>query len=162
LDFGVAHLIARVDERGEGTVTRLVDPGASGTLSTRTGGGTIRHPGTPAYMSPEQMFGKPIDERSDIYSLGVVLYEMATGHRPYSTEDPLDLVLALSHKLLRPSGAETHLPEAVNDVIGKMLTVELDERYQNALEVEAAFTALIGRDPALAPATQPARVKTWL
>src|SRR5262249_159093 len=81
---------------------------------------------------------------------------------PYSTEDPLDLVLALSHKLLRPSGAETHLPEAVNDVIGKMLTVELDERYQNALEVEAAFTALIGRDPALAPATQPARVKTWL
>jgi len=98
-------------------------------------------------MSPEQMWGKPLDERSDIYSLGLILYEMATGHRPYSTEDPLDVVLALSHKLLRPSGAETHLPEAVNDVIGKMLAVELDQRYQKAADVEAAFAALMAPEP---------------
>jgi hypothetical protein len=103
-------------------------------------------------MSPEQMFGKPIDERSDIYSLGVILYEMATGHRPYSTDDPLDVVLALSHKLLRPSGTETHLPEAVNDVIGKMLAVDLDERYHKALEVEDALAALMAPEPVQAVA----------
>jgi hypothetical protein len=143
LDFGVAHVMAGVEQQFDSVTT-----GAPlSTLATlRTERGTIRHPGTPAYMSPEQMFGKPIDGRSDIYSLGVILYEMATGHRPYSTDDPLDVVLALSHKLLRPSGTETHLPEAVNDIIGKMLTVDLDLRYQNAAEVETALTALIAPD----------------
>jgi serine/threonine protein kinase len=146
LDFGVAHAMASVDESDGGT-TAVAPAGTLMTLSTRTERGAIRHPGTPAYMSPEQMFGKPIDGRSDIYSLGVILYEMATGHRPYSTDDPLDVVLALSHKLLRPSGTETHLPEAVNDVIGKMLAVELDERYQTAGEVENALVALMAPEP---------------
>src|SRR5262249_38234033 len=94
-----------------------------------------------------QRLGKPSDGRSDIYSLGVILYEMGTGHRPYSTDDPLDVVLALSHKLLRPSGAETHMPETVNDVIGKMLAVDLDQRYQTALEVESALAALMAPEP---------------
>jgi hypothetical protein len=143
LDFGVAHAMASVDEPvGSSTTTA-----AFSTVTVRTERGAIRHPGTPAYMSPEQMFGKPIDGRSDIYSLGVILYEMATGHRPYSTDDPLDVVLALSHKLLRPNGAETHLPETVNDVIGKMLAVDLDQRYQTAAEVEGAFAALMAPEP---------------
>jgi len=148
LDFGVAHVMASVDEPVGGTTTTTA---AMSTLTVRTEGGAIRHPGTPAYMSPEQMFGKPIDQRSDIYSLGVILYEMATGHRPYSTEDPLDVVLALSHKLLRPSGAETHLPEAVNDVIGKMLAVDADQRCQTAAEVETALASLMTPEPTLAP-----------
>jgi serine/threonine protein kinase len=152
LDFGVAHAMASVDEPTGSAVTGAGTTLA--TLSTRTERGAIRHPGTPAYMSPEQMFGKPIDGRSDIYSLGVILYEMATGHRPYSTDDPLDVVLALSHKLLRPSGTETHLPEAVNDVIGKMLTVELDQRYQTATEAEEAILSLI--TPERAETTAPA------
>ena len=146
LDFGVAHAMASVDDSAGSTTTTSAGV-ALATLSARTERGAIKHPGTPAYMSPEQMFGKPIDGRSDIYSLGVILYEMATGHRPYSTEDPLDVVLALSHKLLRPSGAETHLPETVNDVIGKMLAVDLDERYQTAEEVEGAFAALMAPEP---------------
>jgi hypothetical protein len=150
LDFGVAHAMASVDEASGETTAASVPLSTLATL--RTERGAIRHPGTPAYMSPEQMFGKPIDGRSDIYSLGVILYEMSTGHRPYSTDDPLDVVLALSRNLLRPSGTETHLPEAVNDVIGKMLTVELDERYQNAEEVETALVALIAPESgAVAP-----------
>jgi len=156
LDFGVAHAISMADMEPAGATTTSAGPLSTTMVTLRTERGAIRHPGTPAYMSPEQMFGKPIDQRSDIYSLGVILYEMSTGHRPYSTDDPLDVVLALSRNLLRPSGAETHLPEAVNDVIGKMLTVELDQRYQNAAEVEAALTALIAPDQALAlPAAKP-------
>ena len=145
LDFGVAHAMASVDEPSASTTTTAAPLSTLATL--RTERGAIRHPGTPAYMSPEQMFGKPIDGRSDIYSLGVILFEMATGHRPYSTDDPLDVVLALSHKLLRPSGAETHLPETVNDVIGKMLAVDVDQRYQTAAEVENACAALLAPDP---------------
>jgi predicted Ser/Thr protein kinase len=147
LDFGVAQAIWLADTEPAGGSTTTAAPVS--TLATmRTERGSIRHPGTPAYMSPEQMFGKPIDGRSDIYSLGVILYEMATGHRPYSTDDPLDVVLALSHKLLRPSGMETHLPEAINDIIGKMLTVDLDQRYQTAEEVETALLALMAPEAA--------------
>jgi len=92
------------------------------------------------------MFGKPIDQRSDIYSLGVVLYEMATGHRPYSADNPLDVVLALSRSLLKPTGVEAHLSPEVSDVIAKMLAVKVEDRYQSAAEVEAAITALIAPD----------------
>jgi serine/threonine protein kinase len=159
LDFGVAHAMASVEEAPGGTTTAAAPLSTLATL--RTERGAIRHPGTPAYMSPEQMFGKPIDGRSDIYSLGVILYEMATGHRPYSTDDPLDVVLALSRNLMRPSGEETHLPEDVNDVIGRMLAVELDKRYQKAEDVEAAFAVLMGRDQALAQ-PKPTRVKSRL
>jgi predicted Ser/Thr protein kinase len=161
LDFGVAHAISMADMEPASATTTTASASLSTTMATlRTERGAIRHPGTPAYMSPEQMFGKPIDGRSDIYSLGVILYEMSTGHRPYSTDDPLDVVLALSHKLLRPSGAETHLPEAVNDVIGKMLTVELDQRYQTAAEVEGAFAALMAPEPSL-ESTSPWQSALW-
>jgi serine/threonine protein kinase len=157
LDFGVAQAIAGV----EPTISTTTATAPLSTLATlRTQRGTVRHPGTPVYMSPEQMWGKPLDQRSDIYTLGVILYEMATGHRPYSTEDPLDVVLALSHKLLRPSGAETHLPEAVNDIIGKMLTVDLDDRYQTAAAVESALTALTTPEPLVV--VSPIRSKSWL
>jgi serine/threonine protein kinase len=147
LDFGVAQAMSAVTESGDHAAAVSVLQGTSTTL--RSGRGVLVHPGTPAYMSPEQMFGKPIDQRSDIYSLGVVLYEMATGHRPYSTDNPLDVVLALSRSLLRPTGVETDLSPEVSDVIGKMLAVKLEDRYQSAAEVEAAITALISPEPTL-------------
>ncbi len=109
--------------------------------STLQGDRVAMHPGTPAYMSPEQMFGRAIDQRSDIYSLGVIVYEMATGHRPYAVDDPLELVLTLSRNFLRP-GDETHVPAQVSEIIAKMLAVKPDERYQTAGDLEAAIVAL--------------------
>jgi tRNA A-37 threonylcarbamoyl transferase component Bud32 len=155
LDFGVAHAMALADMESAGATTVSPAPLSTTMATLRTERGSIRHPGTPGYMSPEQMLGKPIDQRSDIFSLGVILYEMSTGHRPYSTEDPLDVVLALSRNLLRPSGTETHLPDAVNDVIGKMLAVELDQRYQTALEVETALVALSAPEPGSSTLARP-------
>ena len=138
LDFGVAQAMSAAATESETTAEAI--PQADGaTLRSR---GVLVHPGTPAYMSPEQMFGQPIDERSDIFSLGVVLYEMATGHRPYSAENPLDVALALSRTLLPPIDVGPNLPPEVSDVFGKMLAVRVEERYQTAAELEAAIAAL--------------------
>jgi len=141
LDFGVAHAMsAAATDASDVSTTATLPATSGGTLRSKRG--VLVHPGTPAYMSPEQMFGQAIDQRSDIYSLGVVLYEAATGHRPYSADNPLDVVLALSRRLLRPTGAETNLPPEVSDVLGRMLAVTIEQRYQNAAEVESAIAAL--------------------
>ncbi len=156
LDFGVAQAMSMLSTATTpgattplATTTSPDDPSLSTQASLLGDRGGKMHAGTPAYMSPEQMFGRPIDQRSDLFSLGVIMYEMATGHRPYSAEDPLDVVLALSRSLLRPTGGETSLPPQVNEVIGKLLAVKLEERYQTAAEVESALIALIGPDPTL-------------
>jgi serine/threonine protein kinase len=141
LDFGVAHAMSAA---ALGTTASVAGPGLTVPMATTTlqGDRRVMHPGTPAYMSPEQMFGRPIDQRSDIYSLGVIVYEMATGHRPYSTDDPLEVVLTLSRNFLRPDDAQTHLPAQVNGIVSKMLAVKPEDRYQTAGELENALVAL--------------------
>jgi hypothetical protein len=149
LDFGVAQAMSLLSSDSSARTTMNVMP-LSTVATVRGDKGAVRHPGTPAYMSPEQMFGKEIDQRSDIYSLGIVMYEMATGHRPYSAEDPLDVVLALSRKLLRPTDVEANLPSDVHEVIAKMLAVNVEERYQTAAELETALVALTAPDLSMA------------
>jgi len=146
LDFGVAHAMSAAVS---GTTTTVATGAAAGagltvpvTTATLQADRRVMHPGTPAYMSPEQMFGRAIDQRSDIYSLGVIVYEMATGHRPYSTDDPLEVVLTLSKNFLNPDQAETSLPAQINEIVGHMLAVRPEDRFQTAGELENALVAL--------------------
>lgn len=92
--------------------------------------------GSPKYMSPEQVMGKLTDQRSDIFSLGVMLYEMLTGQAPFMGEN----VNAIMYQTLNaapaaPSTMNVDVPEMLNFIVAKALAKDLDSRYQNAREL---------------------------
>jgi serine/threonine protein kinase len=88
--------------------------------------------GTPEYMAPEQWMGRELDSRADIYSLGVVFYEMITGRTPFSADTvPAVMVMALRDPLPRPRDFVKGLPEDVEQIIFKALAREPENRYQD-------------------------------
>jgi serine/threonine-protein kinase len=117
-------------------------------------GGVI---GTPEYMSPEQAAGNPIDHRSDVYALGVVLYEMLVGDRPFVAETPIGVLLM--HLQDQPPSvleARPDLPVAVGMVLDKALVKDPDERYSSAGDLARAFrAAFAGHQPRVAAESQP-------
>lgn len=99
--------------------------------SVRTQTGMVL--GSPKYMSPEQVMGKAIDQRSDIFSLGVMLYEMLTGQAPFNGEN----VNAIMYQTLNaipppPNMVNPAIPEMVNFIVAKALAKGMEDRYQNA------------------------------
>jgi serine/threonine protein kinase len=100
--------------------------------------------GTPAYMSPEQCQGSPIDARSDQYSLGVVLYHLTTGYLPYEADTPMGVVLKhVNEPLPRPRDLNPNLPEPIEAVLIKALAKNPAYRYPSLSDFNAAFqTAL--------------------
>ncbi len=126
LDFGLAKL--RESEPGtEEGVTTLADTGL-------TGEGRIV--GTVAYMSPEQAEGKPVDSRSDIFSLGVILHQMSVGEQPFKGDTPVSVISAIvkdtpiSVTEIRPA-----LPVDLARIIKKCLTKTPERRYQSAIDL---------------------------
>ena len=100
-------------------------------------------PGTTAYMSPEQVRGEEIDARSDLFSLGVVLYEAATGKRPFIGKNRVLMMNAiLNEKPATPSRLNEELPVGVDAIIVKALAKDREQRYQHASEIRADLRAL--------------------
>jgi serine/threonine protein kinase/Tol biopolymer transport system component len=135
LDFGVAKLQAAADEN------RSIE-----SLTTVTKHGTVI--GTVAYMSPEQLRGKPVDHRSDIFSFGAILYEMMAGCRAFRGETEVDTMTAV----LREEPATANLdsasiPAGCQDIIRHCLEKEPENRFQSAKDLLFALQTLSGSSP---------------
>ena len=125
-DIKPANILITEDNR-----VKLMDFGMARLASRETAGNTLS--GTPAYWCPEQIMGKPQDARSDIFSLGVVLYELVTGRRPFDA-DTLQGICnrVLSSAPLPPSQANSSLPAGFDQLIARCLAKDPNTRYAAA------------------------------
>lgn len=125
LDFGIAKL--RPELGGQSDATR------TGALL-----------GTPQYMSPEQALGQPVDTRADLYSLGVVLFEGATGHRPFQADSLFELLKQhIEATPPRPASLRPELPPAFEQVIWRAMAKDKGHRFQSAAEMAQALSAVL-------------------
>ncbi len=126
-----------------GTV-RLMDFGiAKNVASEGTGATATGHIlGTPAYMSPEQARGEKLDFRSDVYALGIVLYELFTGRVPFEADTPVAVIMKHINEAPPLEGPRaTGLPASVLPILGKALAKSRETRYQSAAEMAQALRA---------------------
>jgi len=126
-DFGIAKILLDTEETAD---------------LTGTGMGV----GTPEYMSPEQFQGKGVDARTDVYSLGVVLYEMVTGRKPYQADTPAAVLIKQATEALpRPRSFVPGLPEEVEKILLKAMAKEKENRYQDVSKlIEHLENSLMG------------------
>ena len=128
LDFGLAKLTESSTDRSQS------DGEASTRVLVHTDAGVVM--GTSHYMSPEQTRGKPVDARSDIWSLGVVMFEMVAGRTPFDGETSTDVIVAINQKEAPPLARfAPNVPPELDWIISKALRKDRDERYQTVKEL---------------------------
>jgi serine/threonine protein kinase/tetratricopeptide (TPR) repeat protein len=129
LDFGLARLLQ---------TPQNLDVTVSAAITTGVISGTV------PYMSPEQLRGLPVDARSDVYAAGAVLYEMATGHRPFPQLQSAELMGAILHQTPDPPSSRNHrLSSALENVVMRALEKEPGQRYQSARELLVALQGVV-------------------
>jgi tetratricopeptide (TPR) repeat protein/tRNA A-37 threonylcarbamoyl transferase component Bud32 len=148
LDFGLAKM--------------MTHPEAGEDVDDRTSQDVLR--GTPAYMSPEQARGEPLDERSDVFSMGSVLYAAATGRAPFGGGSTLSILnqIVSAEPVIRPSATHPGVPPELDAVLLRALAKATEERYGSAAELAQALEALSGVAPARSDSTQPPARKSLL
>lgn len=132
----------------------LSDFGIAKTLELEDGHtltGTGVGVGTPEYMSPEQGMGREVDERTDVYSMGIILYELITGRKPFIADTPMAVVLKhMTDPLPSPHQFVRDLPKPVEQVLLKALAKDPNDRYPDAGALAAAMEGLTGRKQTVA------------
>jgi serine/threonine-protein kinase len=123
VDFGLAAAATQVDSR-----------------LTKTG----ILVGTPTYMAPEQVRGKAIDPRTDIYALGIIMYEMFAGKTPYSGDDSMSIMFQhVEGQAKPPKEVNPAIPETLQNIILKAMRIEPEQRYQTFVELSADLESLM-------------------
>ncbi|HBH40015.1 MAG TPA: serine/threonine protein kinase [Curvibacter sp.] len=162
-DIKPANLLIEADGRVKLTdfgVARIQDSGEA----TRTKGTMV---GTLKYMSPEQVHGLPIDARSDLFSAGIVLYQLLTGTRPFDGTGDYDIIQKIVGQApAAPTSLNPQLPAAIDEVITQALAKSREDRYASAQAFSAALQAAAGlaTDPTITPPRSSARTpesSTW-
>lgn len=136
LDFGLAKLMGR---RSPAPLSSI-NSAQKTLIHVKTEPGTIM--GTINYMSPEQLLGARVDRRSDIFSFGIVLYEMATGRCPFVGKNPIDTMHAILHQEPPFDTFNSALPASLSRILGKALAKAAKERYQKIDELVSELEAL--------------------
>jgi eukaryotic-like serine/threonine-protein kinase len=152
-DVKPANILITEDDR-----VKLTDFGMARLASRDTGDTPLL--GSPAYWCPEQIVGKPQDARSDIFSLGVVMYEMVTGHRPFDA-DSLQGICSriLSSTPLPPSHANPSVPVAFNELIAFCLAKDPSQRCASAETLAERLHPLARRSPPAQTQAQPSSLR---
>lgn len=120
--------------------------------STMTRTGVIL--GTPSYMSPEQITGQKVDSRSDIFSLGIILYELITGERPFLGDNPTTIMYRIVHSdPLPPTTVNLTLPKGLSETVMKALKKNPGDRYHSAGAFARELITLVKSSPELSVAT---------
>ena len=148
LEHAHAHGIVHRDLKPENILvaadgtTKLTDFGLALSLASRaTSEGVIA--GTVFYLAPEQALGQPVDGRSDLYALGVILYELTAGRLPFTAEDPLAVISQHLHSpVVLPSTYNEAIPPALESLILRLMAKQPDDRPASAAEVRLALASL--------------------
>jgi serine/threonine protein kinase len=173
--LGVVHrdlkpvniMLTRTD--GGARVAKVLDFGLAKLLDAESAGG-VTEPGTVLgtvdYMPPEQAFGQPVDQRADVFALGVIFFELIAGSRPVDAEAPAEIALAYQRgRARRLQDCLPGVDPRLAAVIHRAIEPRAEDRYESAVAFLAAFReippqAVIGALPARPPATSPSKPET--